>query len=187
MPYSGRAAGERPSQSTWRGQGGRSTVGARRRARGRNGRPPARTPRFLHGRPAPERRGGHIIDGTAGAGQRAVRRRGGAFARTPRGVCRRPRRLCPANAIVVSATKGLEEESLRRMSQVIEEETAASLPVVVLSGPSFAAEVASGLPAAVLAASTHPTAVTKVQEHFRGRGMRCMAATTWLGSRLAAR
>jgi glycerol-3-phosphate dehydrogenase (NAD(P)+) len=77
-----------------------------------------------------------------------------------------------ANAIIVSATKGLEEESLRRMSQVIEEETDASLPVVVLSGPSFAAEVASGLPAAVLAASTNPTAVTKVQEHFRSRGMR---------------
>jgi glycerol-3-phosphate dehydrogenase (NAD(P)+) len=77
-----------------------------------------------------------------------------------------------AHAIVVSATKGLEEESLRRMSQVIEEETDGSLPVVVLSGPSFAAEVASGLPAAVLAASTNPTAVTKVQEHFRSRGMR---------------
>jgi glycerol-3-phosphate dehydrogenase (NAD(P)+) len=77
-----------------------------------------------------------------------------------------------ANAIVVSATKGLEEESLRRMSQVIEEETDASLPVVVLSGPSFAAEVASGLPAAVLAASTNPAAVTRVQEQFRSRGMR---------------
>jgi glycerol-3-phosphate dehydrogenase (NAD(P)+) len=76
------------------------------------------------------------------------------------------------NAIVVSATKGLEEDSLRRMSQVIEEETGARFPVVVLSGPSFAVEVANGLPAAVLAASTDPTAVAKVQEHFRSRGMR---------------
>jgi len=58
------------------------------------------------------------------------------------------------------------------MSQVIDEETHAGFPVVALSGPSFAAEVASGLPAAVLAASTNPTAVAKVQEHFRSRGMR---------------
>ena len=77
-----------------------------------------------------------------------------------------------AGAIVVSATKGLETESLRRMSQVIEEETRAQFPVVVLSGPSFAAEVAAGLPAAVLAASTHQQAGAKVQEQFRGRGLR---------------
>ena len=59
------------------------------------------------------------------------------------------------DAIVVSTTKGLEVETLDRMSDVIAEETAARLPVVVLSGPSFAAEVARGLPAAVLAASSH--------------------------------
>lgn len=75
-------------------------------------------------------------------------------------------------AIVVSATKGLEVDSLARMSEVIEEETRARLPVVVLSGPSFAAEVARGLPAAVLAASCHPDAAARVQEQFRGRGLR---------------
>jgi glycerol-3-phosphate dehydrogenase (NAD(P)+) len=76
------------------------------------------------------------------------------------------------DAIVVSATKGLEEHSLQRMSQVIEEETEGRFAVVVLSGPSFAAEVATGLPAAILAASTNQTAVARVQEHFRSRGMR---------------
>jgi len=76
------------------------------------------------------------------------------------------------HAVVVSATKGLETESLRRMSQVIEEETAARCPVVVLSGPSFAAEVAAGLPAAVLAASSDQHAAASVQEQFRGRGLR---------------
>jgi glycerol-3-phosphate dehydrogenase (NAD(P)+) len=75
-------------------------------------------------------------------------------------------------AIVVSATKGLETESLRRMSQVIEEETGARFPVVVLSGPSFAAEVAAGLPAAVLAASSDQAAAARVQEQFRSRGLR---------------
>ena len=49
------------------------------------------------------------------------------------------------NAVLVSATKGLETESLRRMSQVIADEIGHRGPVVVLSGPSFAVEVARGL------------------------------------------
>ena len=74
--------------------------------------------------------------------------------------------------IVVSATKGLEAGSLDRMSQVIAEETAERVPVVVLSGPSFAIEVARQLPTAVLVASSNAEAVARVQEHFRGRGLR---------------
>nr|MDP9324807.1 NAD(P)-dependent glycerol-3-phosphate dehydrogenase [Acidobacteriota bacterium] len=89
-----------------------------------------------------------------------------------RAVVRAAAPLIPPHAIVVSATKGLETDSLRRMSQVIEEETAGRLPVVVLSGPSFAAEVARGLPAAVLAASSDDRAATRVQEQFRGPGLR---------------
>jgi glycerol-3-phosphate dehydrogenase (NAD(P)+) len=80
------------------------------------------------------------------------------------------------DTVIVSATKGLETESLRRMSQVIEEETAARFPVVVLSGPSFAAEVAAGLPAALLAASSHAPAAARVQEQFRSRGLRLYAS-----------
>ena len=80
------------------------------------------------------------------------------------------------DTVIVSATKGLETESLRRMSQVIEEETGARFPVVVLSGPSFAAEVAAGLPAALLAASSHALAAARVQEQFRSRGLRLYAS-----------
>jgi len=43
---------------------------------------------------------------------------------------------------------------------------------VVLSGPSFASEVARGLPAAVLAASSDPAAAARVQDQFRGPGLR---------------
>jgi glycerol-3-phosphate dehydrogenase (NAD(P)+) len=89
------------------------------------------------------------------------------------------RKAVPAlerQAIVVSAAKGLEEGSLARMSQVIEDETRGSHAVAVLSGPSFAAEVARGLPTAVLAASTNPAAVAAVQERFRGRAFRLYAS-----------
>jgi glycerol-3-phosphate dehydrogenase (NAD(P)+) len=65
----------------------------------------------------------------------------------------------------------LEVDSLRRMSQVIAEE-APGVPVVVLSGPSFAAEVARGLPTAVLAASADAAAAEHVQERFRGPSFR---------------
>jgi glycerol-3-phosphate dehydrogenase (NAD(P)+) len=74
--------------------------------------------------------------------------------------------------ILVSATKGLEVDTLERMSEVIGEETKGCCATVVLSGPSFAAEVALGLPAAVLAASTSSDSAAAVQEHFRGRGLR---------------
>jgi glycerol-3-phosphate dehydrogenase (NAD(P)+) len=89
-----------------------------------------------------------------------------------RAVVRAAMPFISSKAIVVSATKGLEGDTHARMSELIAEETAGRFPVVVLSGPSFAAEVARGLPAAVLAASSDPGAATRVQEHFRGRALR---------------
>jgi glycerol-3-phosphate dehydrogenase (NAD(P)+) len=89
-----------------------------------------------------------------------------------RAVTRRAAPFFERGAILVSATKGLELESLQRMSQVIGEEAKGCCPTVVLSGPSFAAEVALGLPTAVLAASSDGVAAAAVQEHFRGRGLR---------------
>ncbi len=80
--------------------------------------------------------------------------------------------LLARGAILVSAAKGLELASLQRMSQVVTEETGGRHPVVVLSGPSFAVEVARELPTAVLAASTDAAAAATVQEQFRGRGFR---------------
>ena len=54
--------------------------------------------------------------------------------------------------VIVNTGKGLEESSLKRMSEVISEEIPQS-PLVVLSGPSHAEEVALGIPTTVVAAS----------------------------------
>src|SRR5262245_9601778 len=62
-------------------------------------------------------------------------------------------------ATVVSATKGLESDTLLRMSQVITQELGNERSVVVLSGPSFAVEVARKLPTVVLAASEDQRAI----------------------------
>jgi glycerol-3-phosphate dehydrogenase (NAD(P)+) len=89
-----------------------------------------------------------------------------------RAVMRAARPYVTARAVIVSATKGLEIDTLRRMSEVIEEETGSDHPVVVLSGPSFASEVAHQLPTAILAASSSVVATELVQDEFRGPQLR---------------
>jgi glycerol-3-phosphate dehydrogenase (NAD(P)+) len=84
--------------------------------------------------------------------------------------------LLARDAILVSATKGLESGTLDRMSMVIGEATVNTRAVVVLSGPSFAAEVARGFPTAVLAASADAAAAARVQEQFRGVTLRLYAS-----------
>ena len=86
-----------------------------------------------------------------------------------RGVLRAAAPFVHEAATIVSATKGLEQETLFRPSEVIAQELGAGRPVVVLSGPSFAREVAAGLPTAVCAASAHQAAAERVQAEFRGR------------------
>jgi glycerol-3-phosphate dehydrogenase (NAD(P)+) len=72
----------------------------------------------------------------------------------------------PPRAILVSATKGIENTTLMRMSEVLAAELAGRA-VVVLSGPSFASEVARGCPTALVAASGDREAVQAVQDEFR--------------------
>ena len=76
--------------------------------------------------------------------------------------------------VFVSATKGLENGSLDRMTEIIREVAAEAFTprVVVLSGPTFAREVAAGKPAAVVAASTDEEASRLVRERFSGPTLR---------------
>lgn len=90
----------------------------------------------------------------------------------------------PPGAIVVTATKGLEGGSLLRMSEVIGQILGPAQPVVVLSGPSFAVEVARHLPAALLVASADARAAASAQEHFRGRYFRLYATDDVTGVEL---
>jgi glycerol-3-phosphate dehydrogenase (NAD(P)+) len=78
-------------------------------------------------------------------------------------------------AVVVSATKGLESDSLERMSQVVAEEVPRRA-VAVLSGPSFALEVARGMPTAVVVASSNADAAAAVQHALKGPTLRLYAS-----------
>ena len=76
--------------------------------------------------------------------------------------------------VFVSATKGLENGTLDRMTEVIRDVALQAFTprVVVLSGPTFAREVAAGKPAAVVAASTDEEASRVVRERFSGPTLR---------------
>src|SRR5262249_44312381 len=103
-----------------------------------------------------------------------------------RAVARDAATWIPSSAVLVSATKGLEADTLRRMSEVIAEETGPGRPVVVLSGPTFAVEVARGLPAAVLAASVEEGATIHVQDQCRSPTFRLYASDDVAGVEIGA-
>ncbi|HTL46424.1 MAG TPA: NAD(P)H-dependent glycerol-3-phosphate dehydrogenase [Vicinamibacterales bacterium] len=92
-----------------------------------------------------------------------------------RAVLRRAAPLVPRDAIVVSAAKGIERDTLERMSHVIAQEVG-DRRIVVLSGPSFAIEVARGLPTALVAASADRDAATYIQETLKGPTFRLYAS-----------
>ncbi len=85
---------------------------------------------------------------------------------------------------VVSAVKGLEQGTLLRISEVIEKELGDRVAVAVLSGPSFAAEVARQLPTAVSVAARDPAVVEQVQADFRAPYFRLYGTSDVIGVEL---
>jgi glycerol-3-phosphate dehydrogenase (NAD(P)+) len=77
--------------------------------------------------------------------------------------------------LLVSATKGIEDGTCLRMSQVIAQVLAArglALACGVLSGPSFAQEVAAGAPTAITIASADAELAARVQREFSSKSLR---------------
>jgi glycerol-3-phosphate dehydrogenase (NAD(P)+) len=75
------------------------------------------------------------------------------------------------DALVVVATKGIEEATLALMTDVASDELPGRI-TVALSGPSFAAEVAAGQPTALVAASSNGSGATAVQEAMSNNRVR---------------
>ena len=87
------------------------------------------------------------------------------------------------DAVVVVATKGIEERSLALMSEVLAETmpTLDAERLAFLSGPTFAREVACGLPTDVAVASTGMVAARKVQELMHSVSMRVYTSADPIG------
>ncbi|MGH9788046.1 MAG: NAD(P)H-dependent glycerol-3-phosphate dehydrogenase, partial [Candidatus Acidiferrales bacterium] len=97
------------------------------------------------------------------------------------------RRMAPLfrapQPIVVSAAKGLERGTVKRMSQVVAEELGASR-LAVLSGPNIAAEIARGRPASSVIASRNHTALVEVQHALMSGRLRMYTSTDVTGVEL---
>ncbi len=87
---------------------------------------------------------------------------------------------------VVSASKGIEEHSLQRMSEVLVDVLGAPFHdrVAALSGPSFAKEVAAGMPTAVTVAARHADTAQVLQKALRAPTFRIYSSTDLIGVEL---
>ncbi|CAN7327147.1 NAD(P)-dependent glycerol-3-phosphate dehydrogenase [Devosia sp. LjRoot16] len=89
-----------------------------------------------------------------------------------------------AHLPVVLTAKGLEHGSLKRQSEVLADVSPTAIPYV-LSGPSFAADVAAGRPTAVTLAGDDPRGTSEVAAALAGPTFRLYAADDRLGVELA--
>ena len=101
-----------------------------------------------------------------------------------RGVCRGVAPYLDEDAVVVSVTKGLEQGTHLRMSQVVAQETGKN--VVVLTGPSHAEEVSINVPTGLLSASTDQTLAEFVQDAFMADTLRVYTSPDPVGAELGA-
>ncbi len=87
--------------------------------------------------------------------------------------------------IIVSATKGIENESCLRMTEVIASVLGAlNLRFGAFSGPTFALEVAQGQPTAVTVAFDDPAVAGRVQNDFSSETLRLYTTTDVIGVEL---
>jgi len=91
----------------------------------------------------------------------------------------------PPNAPIVSATKGIERGTQKRMSEIIREVTGRDR-IAVLSGPSFAREVARGEPTLVVVASEQLALCEEVQKAFTGPTFRLYKSNDPIGAEIGA-
>jgi glycerol-3-phosphate dehydrogenase (NAD(P)+) len=92
--------------------------------------------------------------------------------------------LAAKDAVWLSTAKGLAAGTNQRMSQVVAEAAPDLAGVAVLSGPSFAAEVAAGQPTAVVVASDRLELAREIQAGISDETFRAYASTDLVGVEL---
>ena len=97
-----------------------------------------------------------------------------------REVCNQAKPYVSKDSIMISSSKGLEEGSLKRMSEVIKE-VFPDNTVAVLTGPSHAEELGRGIPTAVVAASEDTDAAKLIQKTFSDNVLRLYVNSDVIG------
>lgn len=90
----------------------------------------------------------------------------------------------PPTSLIVSASKGFDPVSRRTPLQLLEQLLPSHHRRVVISGPSFSADVLRGLPAALVAGATHEDDAREVAELFSGTSLRLYSSDDPLGVEL---
>ncbi len=90
---------------------------------------------------------------------------------------------CIDAKILISVVKGIENETFERPSELIKDEIG-DLDIAVLSGPTIACEIASGLPASCVVASARKEAAKRAQELFMSDRFRVYTSTDMIGVEL---
>jgi glycerol-3-phosphate dehydrogenase (NAD(P)+) len=103
-----------------------------------------------------------------------------------RSVASRFKGLIHKKHLLVSATKGFEFPSEKRMSVVLNEELPNHKDIVVISGPSHAEEVARNAPTSIVAASRNEKSAALVQEAFSNEYFRLYRHKDVIGVEVAA-
>jgi glycerol-3-phosphate dehydrogenase (NAD(P)+) len=101
-----------------------------------------------------------------------------------RAIYRQLRSATPPGLVLVSATKGIEADSLSRMTEVAAVE-APGHPLAVMSGPSFALEVAQGQPTTVVVAAADLAVAEAVQRVLSTRTFRAYSSDDVVGVEVA--
>jgi glycerol-3-phosphate dehydrogenase (NAD(P)+) len=90
----------------------------------------------------------------------------------------------PPEALLISVSKGIEQDSLRTISQMLAELAPPSERIAALSGPGFAAEVARDKPAALVAAAHDEGVSRRVQDLFAAKPLRVYRSLDVIGVEL---
>lgn len=139
---------------------------------------------FLPGIPLP-----HTLIATMSLTE-AIERRDGILFVVPSHVTRQVLRkmaACLTHPIpLISATKGVEEDSSKLMTQIMDEVLPESMEhyLMALSGPSFASELSAGKPTAVCLAGRDPQLVARFQTALMTPALRVYADTDLIGLQL---
>ena len=90
----------------------------------------------------------------------------------------------PQESHMISVSKGIEQDSLRTMSQMLAELAPPAGRIAVLSGPGFAPEIARGKPAALVAAAHSEAVARRVQNLFAAKPLRVYRSLDVMGLEL---
>ncbi len=97
-----------------------------------------------------------------------------------REVCNQAKPYVSKESIMVSTSKGLEDGSMKRMSEILKE-VFPDNTVAVLTGPSHAEELGRGIPTAVVAASESIEAAKLIQKTFSDNVLRLYVNSDVIG------